>query len=104
MLMRNCAGGIVFCGEKVFLLQNEKDEWILPKGVVRSKEGSDEVALRRVNEEGGKDAKILSTAGRTSYEFYSYTRQRPVCNKITWYIMSADNENTIVEEPKKYKF
>ena len=35
MLFRNCAGGIVFSGEKVLLIKNDKDEWVMPKGVVR---------------------------------------------------------------------
>ncbi|MCX8042451.1 MAG: NUDIX domain-containing protein, partial [Thermodesulfobacteriaceae bacterium] len=49
--VRNCAGGVVFCGEKVFLLKNEKGEWVLPKGVIRNGDYSNEVALRRVKEE-----------------------------------------------------
>ena len=92
MLVRNCAGGVVFFQDKVFLLKNEKGEWVLPKGVMRSGDLSTEVALRRVNEEAGIEARIVSTAGNTNYEFYSVTRQRPVCNKITWYIMRSHNE------------
>ena len=89
MLVRNCAGGVVFYEDKVFLLQNDKGEWILPKGIIRSGDLSTEVALKRVNEEAGIEAQIISTAGNTSYEFYSFTRQKPVCNKITWYLMSS---------------
>ena len=36
MIIRNCAGGIVFCGDKVLLLRNDKHEWVFPKGVVRA--------------------------------------------------------------------
>lgn len=92
MLVRNCAGGVVFFGDKVFLLKNEKDEWVLPKGVIKNGDYPDEVALRRVKEEAGIDAEIISTAGNTNYEFFSVTRQRPVCNKITWYIMKSLND------------
>lgn len=91
MLFRSCAGGIVFYGDKVFLLCNEKDEWVLPKGVIRGGMLSSEVALRRVEIECGIAARIISTAGETSYEFYSITRRQPVCNEITWYIMTADS-------------
>jgi 8-oxo-dGTP pyrophosphatase MutT (NUDIX family) len=91
VLFRNCAGGIVFKGDQVFILQNDKHEWVLPKGVIR--EGSaKEVALRRVFEEGGIQAEIIAPAGETSYEFYSYSRQQPVCNRITWFIMETHQD------------
>ncbi|WP_227766467.1 NUDIX hydrolase [Zhaonella formicivorans] len=90
MLFRNCAGGIVFNGDSVFILQNEKHEWVLPKGVIRNGAHASEVALKRVLEEGGINAKIIAPAGETSYEFYSYSRQQPVCNKITWFVMDTD--------------
>ncbi|MEN6313434.1 MAG: NUDIX hydrolase [Clostridiaceae bacterium] len=91
MLVRNCAGGIVFCGSKAFLIRNEKDEWGFPKGVIRNGELPNEVALRRVKEEADIASEIISTAGHTNYEFFSVTRQKPVCNKIIWYIMKSNN-------------
>lgn len=93
MLERNCAGGIVFYGDEVLLLQNEKAEWCFPKGVIRTVEKPEEVALERVSFEAGVQAKILFPVGRTNYEFYSITRQRPVCNKIVWYVMKAENSS-----------
>jgi len=102
MLIRNCAGGVVFSGDKVFLLQNEKGEWVFPKGVIRNGELQSEVALRRVKEEGGINATIISTAGRTNYEFFSVTRQQPVCNRITWFIMMTQSEGFTIGEPEKY--
>ncbi|AUS95215.1 NUDIX hydrolase [Clostridium thermosuccinogenes] len=102
MLVRNCAGGVVFCGDKVLLLKNEKGEWVLPKGVIRNGEVPSEVALRRVKEEAGVTAEIVSTAGRTNYEFYSVTRQKPVCNKIIWYVMKSPNESCSLN--KDYDF
>jgi len=99
MLVRNCAGGVVFHGDKVFLLKNEKGEWVLPKGVLKNGDLSAEIAIRRVKEEGGVEAAIVSTAGSTSYEFFSLSRQKPVCNKITWYLMQAkDNDYSISKE------
>ena len=90
MLVRNCSGGIVFFGDKVLLLQNDKREWIFPKGVIRADELPEEVAVRRVQTEAGVTAKIISPTGRTNYEFYSISRQRPVANKIIWYLMTAE--------------
>lgn len=91
MLIRNCAGGVVFDGDKVFLLKNEKNEWVLPKGAIRNGDLPNEVAVKRVKQETGISAEIISTAGQTNYEFFSFTRRRPVCNRITWYIMKALN-------------
>ena len=80
----------VFADDKVLLLQNEKHEWVFPKGVIRSDDSPEEIALRRVEIEAGVAARILAPAGRTNYEFYSISRQRPVCNKIVWFIMTTD--------------
>ena len=102
MLLRNCAGGVVFSGSKVFLLQNEKGEWVFPKGVIKNGELQSEVALNRVKVEGGIDASIISSAGRTNYEFFSVTRQKPVCNRITWFIMMAPDESFKIGEPAKF--
>lgn len=102
MLVRNCAGGIVFCGNKVFLLKNEKDEWVFPKGVIRSGELPNEVALKRMKEEADIASEIVSTAGHTNYEFFSVTRQKPVCNKIIWYIMKSNNHYYKVNEQEKF--
>lgn len=92
MLFRNCAGGIVFCGDRVLLLKNEKEEWVMPKGVIREGNGLMEVALARVRAEAGVSARIVESAGETCYEFYSITRGRPVCNRIQWFIMAAESD------------
>ena len=63
MLIRNCAGGVVFSGDKVFLLQNEKGEWVSERSNKKRRTQS-EVALRRVKQEGGINATIISSAGR----------------------------------------
>ena len=102
MLFRKCAGGVVFYGDKVFLIQNDKMEWGLPKGVVRNGLTEEEVAKSRVHDEGGVDADIFSTAGATSYEFYSISRRKPVCNEITWYIMTAKNEHYSVNKDQGF--
>lgn len=63
MIVRNCSGGVVFHEEKVFLLKNEKGEWVLPKGKIRNDSLPTETALKRVKYEGGVNARIISTAG-----------------------------------------
>ena len=101
MQLRDCAGGVVFCGEKVFLLKNEKGEWVMPKGIIRDRLTAEETAIQSVRNEGGIDASILDSAGRTYYEFYSITRQKPVCNRVAWFVMQTANEACTIGEPEK---
>lgn len=103
MLYRNCAGGLVFWGDKVFLMKNEKDEWVFPKGVIRKGDLQHETAIRRVKEEADISAEIISAAGNTNYEFFSVTRKTHVCNRITWYIMKAENGFYKIIEHEKCK-
>ncbi|WP_099187706.1 NUDIX hydrolase [Tepidibacter mesophilus] len=91
MLFRNCAGGIVFYGNKVLILKNEKSEWVLPKGIIKGNSIPAEVAIDKVKHECGVNTKILSTAGQTNYEFYSISRKTPVCNEIVWYVMESND-------------
>jgi len=92
MIIRNCAGGVVFFEGNVLIIRNDKGEWTLPKGVIREGELAVDVAKKRVKHETGVDAKIISPIGETSYEFYSYSRQQPVCNQIKWFTMEAESD------------
>lgn len=103
MLIRNCAGGVVFNGDKVFLLKNEKDEWVLPKGIIRNGDLPNEVAVLRVKNETGITAEIISTAGQTNYEFFSLSRKKPVCNRITWYIMKALHPDFVISKDEGFQ-
>lgn len=91
MIVRHCAGGVVFYANKVLLIKNDKNEWTLPKGKIYDGELSHNSAMLRVKEETGIDANILDVAGDTMYEFYSRSRQQNVCNAIMWYIMDTEN-------------
>lgn len=103
MLMRSFAGGVVFSGDKVLLLKNERDEWVLPRGVMHDGELSSEAAVRRIREESGIATEIVFTAGQTSYEFSSTTHKKPFCNKTTWYIMkSLNGENKMKNNSSRF--
>jgi len=93
MRQRNCAGGVVFAGSKVYLLRNEKGEWVLPKGVIRNGERAGDVAIQRAMHEAGVSAKIVAPAGETCYEFFSSSRRAPISNRIDWFIMQASDES-----------
>ena len=92
MIIRNCAGGVVFKDDKVLILKNEKNEWVLPKGKIQKNSIPPETAVERVQYEAGVDAQIVSSAGETAYEFFSITRNAAVSNKIIWFIMESENE------------
>ncbi len=102
MLLRDCAGGVVFFGNKVFLMKNEKNEWIMPKGLMKADEKPEDAARRRLKEEAGLDAQLLGQAGRTLYEFFSVTRQLPVCNRIVWYIAEVKNDSYRLDFIEKF--
>ena len=34
MIVRHCAGGVVFYANKVLLVKNDRGEWTLPKGKI----------------------------------------------------------------------
>lgn len=101
MQLRDCAGGVIFCGDKVYLQKNEKGEWVMPKGIIKSGSQPEETALTSVRNEAGIEASIIDSAGRTYYEFFSITRQRPVCNRVAWYVMTTDQESWVIGEPEK---
>jgi len=101
MLVRNYVGGVVFSGDKVLLLKNEKDEWVLPRKAMQDGEIPNVVAVKKIEEGSGIAAQIVCAAGQTNYEFSCVTRQKPFCNKTTWYIMKSLNENEIRKKDDK---
>ena len=94
MIVRNCSGGIVFIGDKVLLVCNDKQEWGFPKGAVKTNSdlSLSEFAKSRVKIETDVDAKVIAPCGRTNYEFYSITRRKPVHNNISWFVMKTDRD------------
>lgn len=103
MIVRNCAGGVVFNKDKVLILKNDKNEWILPKGKIRNGSLPIETAIDRVKYETGVDANIVSTAGETSYEFFSLSRKQSVCNIIIWYVMESLNEHCNINKKESFR-
>lgn len=98
MIVRHCAGGVVFYANKVLLVKNDRGEWTLPKGKIYKDELKYSSAVSIVKDETGVDASILETAGNTMYQFFSRSRQQEVCNAITWYIMQADSNDYILND------
>ena len=95
MIVRNCSGGIVFVGDKVLLVCNDKHEWSFPKGTLKvaSNITLPEFAKQRVKIETDVDAKVIAPCGKTNYEFYSVTRRKPVHNNVSWFVMETQSEH-----------
>ena len=100
MLVKSFTGGVVFSGDKVLLLKNG-DDWVLPREVLHNGELPNEVALKKITQDSGVQAEIVSTVGQTSYECFSTSRQTPFLNKITWYIMKSRNDKVFEEKNKE---
>lgn len=100
MLVKSFTGGVVFSGDKVLLLRNG-DDWVLPREKLHNGELPNEVALKKISQESGVQAEIVSNVGQTSYECFSSTRQTPFLNKITWYIMKSQQDKVCEEKNKK---
>lgn len=98
MIVRNCGGGIVFRGDKVLLVCNDKHEWGFPKGVIRSTDVSkiSDLVSKRIKEETGITVSVLAPCGKTSYEFFSVTRAKPVHNNISWFVMKAEEGDIVI--------
>ena len=90
--IRSCAGGVVFRNDQVFLLMSDRGEWVMPKGVIRNHNPSNDVALWRVEDEAGIHARIIGIAGNTRYDFYSESRGKDVSNRIQWFAMEAEDD------------
>jgi ADP-ribose pyrophosphatase YjhB (NUDIX family) len=102
MIVRRCAGGVVFYGNKVLLLRNDKGEWVLPKGKISESELATQTAINKVKEEAAVKANILGSAGETVYEFFSRSRQSKVCNAIIWYVMESQNTEYEINKEKGF--
>ena len=86
--IRSCAGGVVFSGDDVFLLMSDRGEWVMPKGVIRNHNRSNDVALWRVEDEAGIHARS-SHRRKHALRFLFRKRGREVSNRIQWFAMVA---------------
>lgn len=98
MIVRHCAGGVVFYANKVLLIKNDRGEWTLPKGKIFNGELKTESAILSVKQETGVEGTVLGVAGDSMYEFFSRSRQQQVCNSVTWYIMETSDTNCVLNK------
>lgn len=92
MRQRSCSGGIVFDHDSVLLLETSRLEWIFPKAEIRGAERAPATACEAVRSLAGITVRVLDQAGRTSYEHYSISEQRPIRTEVVWYLMQLEGE------------
>jgi 8-oxo-dGTP pyrophosphatase MutT (NUDIX family) len=86
------AGGVVFLGNGILMLQKINGDWVLPKGKIEAGETCEQTAMREVKEEASIKTKIISPIGETSYRFKNYWSNNHVVEKsVVWYLMKALN-------------
>ncbi|MGB9666458.1 MAG: NUDIX domain-containing protein [Candidatus Cryosericum sp.] len=83
------AGGIVFNGDRVLVLRNWKGVHVFPKGHVELGESREQAALREVFEESGLRARIVGSAGMSSFHFYSYIDKAVHRKIVYWFEMET---------------
>lgn len=104
MVTRNCAGGVVFKGDKIFLLETEQGEWTLPKGYVSSGMSSPQKAVvEEVKKEAGIAATVVMPVGESYFELFSVSKDHPVCNKTMWFIMETLDQEDCVHLQEGFK-
>ncbi len=90
------AGGVVFRGREVLLLQRRTDEWVLPKGHIEEAESKVEAAVREVQEETGLLVRATEPVGTTQYHFTN--KSGSVVHKtVHWFLMECKGGELAVE-------
>lgn len=100
MLYRNYIGGVVFYLDKIFMIQNEKFEWILPRVRIDEFGRSKEVYLDLFWQYFKMDISLGNQLGESIYEFYSVSREKPMCNTVIWYDASVAEESFTLTKMK----
>ena len=98
MLVRNCAGGIVFAGGKALLLRNERSEWVLPKGPIPEGALSADSALAHVLEQTGVRAQVVGTVGETCVRILLHVQKRPSTTAYSGTFMRSSDDSLRLNE------
>jgi len=104
MVSHNCTGGVVFKGDKIFLLQTEQGEWTLPKGYVgNQKVCAQKAVVEELKKEAGIEATVIMPVGDTYFELFSVSKEHPVCNKMMWFIMETFEQEECIRLKEGFK-
>lgn len=91
------AGGIVFFGNAVLVLENHRGDLVFPKGHLEVGESAEEAAIREVSEEAGIRPRIVCPLGTTEYRYF-WVRDGQYRNKtVHWFLMEAPDATIAVD-------
>lgn len=79
------AGGVVFRGDEVLLIQDAFGRATFPKGLLEPGETAEEAALREIEEETGIRGVLRAELGTTSYIYRAASRGK--INKLVHYYL-----------------
>ena len=97
MVREVSAGGIVFCGEKVLVLRNHRDDAVFPKGHIELGESHEDAAVREVWEEAGIRPAIVCPLGSTQYRYFWSAEGQYRLKTVHWFLMEAQDEGIAVD-------
>lgn len=97
------AGGVVVYRNTILLLKRFNDDWVLPKGRIEDGETLKETALREVFEETGVKGTIRVYLGEIEYRYRNIISESLIDKKVHWYLMYANNTNTVPQRNEGFK-
>ncbi|KNF09250.1 hypothetical protein CLPU_3c00280 [Gottschalkia purinilytica] len=98
MTIKRYIGGVIFKDNKVFIVKDKENKWMLVKNEIRNGFFSCESVLDSFKKRTEIDMELISIAGETSYEFFNFKKIKPPYKQITWYIVEAKNEKYNIKE------
>ena len=96
------AGGIVFNSKKVFLLKNDENNWVLPKGHIMPGESYKKAAHREVQEETGLKVEVKKKIGTTRYKFFWAPHNKHYDKTVHWFVMISSNDDYNVQKEEGF--
>lgn len=96
------AGGLVMSNNQALLFIRRLGVWDLPKGKIEKRETAEEAAIREVEEECGVSGlKIIRPLDSTFHIYrspYLKSSGNLVLKETKWFLMSCDDEQTLVPQ------
>lgn len=97
-MKRDKSAGLIVIGEnKVLMVKNQKNQWLLPKGHIEGDESDEEAAIREIKEETGIDAKIVQ-GFREEDTYWFKDKGNLVKKEVVFFMANAKNKEIIVDK------
>lgn len=101
MHFRKYIGAVITSGNKIFIMRNEKSEWILPRVKVEGFNCEVEEIEDMFVSEFNLQAIFNKIVDDTQYEFFSLTKKAPMCNAVFWYHADSNDLSFTIKKSSK---